>query len=141
MLAPKIKFYIRPYMTIAPTVIIIASDNPAYKLSCFSSIWKEVEMILTNIYRGVNIKFINTNSYKIIIPSYLKPYMIWKPMILVVPESKQGIQIFNGKIHNNELIHEVEYNYMNPYDYGVWFECALNNDLFRKAWLNAKFFK
>jgi len=76
----------------------------------------------------------------------LSRYCKWTPMILLIPrplwnnalsnpdiQTIEGVQIFNGKIENNQILYDPLYNPRLSYDYGVWLKKALTNEEFIKT--------
>lgn len=90
--------------------------------------------------KGFGSSFFDEHS----IPSFLKNYNKWSPMVLLIPkdlwdhamkylgpnnpiELKDGVHIFNGQWNsNNKIIYDGKYNHFMPDDYVAWIRDILN---------------
>ncbi len=135
---------------IEPVVVVIGSKHCSHCLR-LESIWDEVENEIRTVYPTMRFatfmldqpgKFDET-----FVPSGLKIYNWWVPMVLLVPgpiwdqavadiqpnstvEIKDGVQIFNGQMVDTKLRLIYTFNGKTPADYGSWIRAAMQNEDF-----------
>jgi len=83
-------------------------------------------------------------------PKDLIRYGKWYPMVLLIPgrlwdnamsklgpkndvQLIDGVQIMNGKLENNNLVHMYQYNNKSPAQFAAWLKASLENEEFKKV--------